>query len=78
MNHSPPYTQDYDVAEPLTLPEELPKDADLTTFRLRFKKAIQTTVSPLILPAVSFLEDDINSVVSAGQNRRNFAFHSFF
>lgn len=74
MNHSPPYGQEYDVEESFTLPEELPQDVDLTTVRLRFKKVIQIAVSPLILPAVTLFEDDINSVVSAGQSRGRCAF----
>lgn len=72
MNHSPAFGQDSDVEEPFTLPEEMLKDVDLTTFRLRFDKGIQSTFSPLILPAVTFFEDDINTVVSAGQRREMF------
>ncbi|CAA7261639.1 unnamed protein product [Cyclocybe aegerita] len=48
-------------------PEQLPKYNDLTTFRLKGRKAAKILCTPLILPAVVQFEADIKSVASDPQ-----------
>ena len=47
-----------------TPPEGISKDADLTTFRLICQQNVLITVTPLIIPALTYIEEDIKKVVS--------------
>ncbi|KAF9475774.1 hypothetical protein BDN70DRAFT_996181 [Pholiota conissans] len=48
---------------PFELPEDVPKDENVTTFRARSTKAIRLSFNPLILPAVVTFEKDIKNIV---------------
>ena len=44
--------------------EGIPKDTELMAFRLTCQRNMLITVTPLILPAFIYLEEDIKKIVS--------------
>ncbi|KAF8973209.1 hypothetical protein BDZ97DRAFT_665381 [Flammula alnicola] len=48
---------------PFTLPDDVPRDENITTFRVKFHKAARVIFNPLILPAAIYFEEDIRSIV---------------
>lgn len=48
---------------PFELSEDVPKDEDVTTFRIRFAKVARLLFNPLLLPAAISFEKDIRNIV---------------
>ncbi|KAF8161147.1 hypothetical protein B0H34DRAFT_654233 [Crassisporium funariophilum] len=55
-------TVDFDEPVPFPLLEEVAKDADNTTFRLKCCKSFNVALTPLVLPAAVYFEEDVRNV----------------
>lgn len=53
-----------DESARITIPEDIPKDGGVTTFRVRFRKHVEAIFTPLLIPAIACFEEDIKNIVS--------------